>query len=241
VSRSMTTHKKTYLILLIGILLGFCSFISISSVLNHKELCELVFLILLPLICFLMLIYCSKSVVSLSKTPSTNIIFFLGLLIIIGGSLFDMGVTLAMSPDLALESNPVVTTMFSLGYSLGYIKLYNLILQTLFLSTMVCFLLLSCRSFRTIVNTIDKKSIFHIIPEIYCGKNKGYFDFFSYKIDPFYLNASVAPTFVGMCLFRIYCGLEWLEIVPISRIYAPIGLMLAMNIFYVVIVFRSLR
>jgi len=234
----MTTHKKTYLALLAGVFIGFCSFASITIIPNHKETCELIFLTLLPLIWLSVLIYCTKSVISLPKAPSTNIPFLVGLLIIIGGSFFDMGVTLTMSPDLALEANVVVTMMFSLGYSLGYIKLYNLMIQTLFLSTMVCFLLLSCRSFKTITNAIGKKNVLKIIPEIYCGKGKGYFDL---KVDPLYLNASVASTFVGVCLFRIYCGLEWLEIVPISRVYAPIGFMLAMNIFYISMVYKRLK
>jgi len=185
-----------------------------------------------------------KAIKTLPKVPETKIFFILCSAIIVGGSLFDISITLIKSPDLSREANIVIAMMFDRGYSLGFIKLYNLVMQILFISTMICFLLLSCRSFKPITSSINKDSIFKVIPQVYAGEGRGYKEYILSKIDPLYFNASMAPIVVAVCLFRIYCGFEWIEIVKISsvsRVCVVIGLMLTTNVIYFLMIYKKLE
>ena len=50
-----------------------------------------------------------------------------------------------------------------------------------------------------------------------------------------------APLLIGLCMFRIYCGLEWLDLVPISRIYATMFFILAAHVLYVTYIYHHVR
>lgn len=235
----MTIHKKIYLAFFA---VAFSMIPVFIKGVNDKTI--FVFLGISPFLWLTYLMLSVKAIRILPKAPETRMFFILCSAIIVGGSLFDISITLIKSPDLSREANIIIAMMFDRGYSLEFIKLYNLVMQILFISTMVCILLLSCRSFELITSSINKSSILKVIPQVYAGEGKGYKEFILSKVDPLYFNASVAPIVVAVCFFRIHCGLEWLEIVPISsvsRVCVAVGLMLTTNVIYFSMIYRKLK
>lgn len=223
----MTTHSKTYLSLISWVL---CTLIFLwpntSNLLNHY----LVFIF--PLTLLVLLLFSMKSIKLLPKTPLKSSFFLTGACVIVISSLSDVLITFWMSPTLSQEGNPIIIKMLDQNYTLNFVKSYIVFIQFLFTSVMLAFWVISCKSMPQITQSLNKASFLRLIPQILAGKDKTYKDLILSTLDPYYANASIGAIFIGVCFVKLYCSLEWLRIVPISRVYAPSILLLSAIFLY---------
>jgi len=140
----------------------------------------------------------------------------------LGGIGLDVVMTVIKTPDFAREDNPVVKALLESGYSVRSIRIFGLIAQsgvalltclawTAFLRHRATVLALARAlgpgSYREFVNAAVR-GVLRPLPLISRnGINLPRFNW--YRVTCFALAA-----LVGANLYRWYCGLEWLEVVP---------------------------
>jgi hypothetical protein len=145
--------------------------------------------------------------------------------------ILDMVVTLIKSPDLAREGNPIAIFMFSKGLSTLYVKYALYFLSFHFVISGCLLWLCSLKSANLIVNECPNNGFFRNMLQIYAGKNHSLKNLF-HQSEPMYIIASVGAGFIGVALTKIYCVLEWFELVPYYDVYCMFILVLGSCITY---------
>lgn len=145
--------------------------------------------------------------------------FLLGALIIVGGTLFDIMVTLSYSPDLKLEANPIVLTLLRLNLPFWAIYLISGLHQVCIVGSIILLWGVFLKNYSQIVKTIPYKNLFTTFKWLLgCGQM---------TFSDFMLNRNTNHYF-GMLFFiltiviaqlaRWYFAMDWLEWVPRSNI-----------------------
>jgi hypothetical protein len=145
--------------------------------------------------------------------------FLVGVFSIVGGAAFDMIATVAKSPDLTLEANPVARSLLDTGYSVEFVYVYSLLAQILIVA-LGCVMWASFLRHRKI-----------LIASAISAKPKSYLEFakaatgaghLSWRQCFLPLSLSDLPMsyhmvwsfvviWVGMSPYRWYMGFEWLS------------------------------
>jgi len=163
-----------------------------------------------------------------------------GLFLIIGGAIFDVAITIIYSPDLTQEANHIVRFFFDLDLSLSQIYWLGLMGQTLYVSILSMLWANFLKAYPILLQQIQPTTFAKTFISIFGGPHATKLDLFVGKVDCFFYVSSLTPMLVALSLYRWYLGLEWLALVPISRIIAPITIAISAVFFYVYISHRLL-
>jgi|GEM_PF-4023689 hypothetical protein len=232
----MSNDKKLSSFMLLWAVLAVLSFF-----IKENKIFDYLLLAATPILLMLVIFHCLKIIRLLPPVNVKSPLFIVGLLIIVGGSLFDIITTVIICPTLESEANIFVTSMFAQGAPLFAIYAYNFLVQCLLILMGSLLWILFCKRLPVIIQKLPSKNVWYTYIQLCSGENATFKDFICSKIDPFYFNVSLAPFFIAGCIFRIYCGFEWLQLTPISRLYVPVALLFFANIFYVIYVDRKLK
>ena len=173
---------------------------------------------------------------ALKKLPGKISFFPLisGLFVIIGGAIFDVVNTLIHSPDLALEANQIIQFLFERGLSLEQIYYVSFVYQLIHVAILSVLWANFLKAYPIIIQSIPSSAnLWQTTVCIFAGPKASNFDFFIGKVDCFYFVSSVTPILTSLSLYRWYLGLEWLELVPLSRLFVP-SLICIVSLFFTV-------
>lgn len=176
------------------------------------------------------------SSMSLWQGWSKPLILFSGFALMLVSTLFDVGSTLYYSPTLDMEANPFARILLDGGVSYRVVIFLGVVFQSLFL--WFSFLIWSnfCFVFNEYVGRL-KSGGGWLFQRMY-GMGPGIAGLIG-KVDPFMFIAGIAPLFIAVFLCRIYLGLEWHGIVPVSRVWAP-GLIIVFVSLFQYLVIRKM-
>tara|TARA_R110002110_G_scaffold271566_3_gene487101 strand:- start:130517 stop:131281 length:765 start_codon:yes stop_codon:yes gene_type:complete len=201
--------------LIVSLVLSFCLFIFLPSLYPS-------------VICLLAILTCAgfvlKSLLSLncllhSKLPIKT--FLLGSFIAVGGSTFDIVNTIIQTPDLSFEANPIARLFLDNQFSLLFVYIIGALGQTLVVLFTLLLWMIFLKTYPLLLSELQNKPPRSLICTLLGGPKASYVDLLVGKIEPIYAITAVAPLLIGSFLYRWYLGLEWLELVPISRVVAP--------------------
>lgn len=144
---------------------------------------------------------------------------WVGVFIVLGGALIDIIVTVFCSPDLSREGNPIVVLLFDLNFSLVMIYTVLFCIQVLMVSTCIILWASFLKIYPKLLRNIPYKNLFITCKWwIGCGK-MSFLDFILNRNSNYCF-------FISFCTFllvlshlnRWYCAMEWLNLVPFSRL-----------------------
>lgn len=160
--------------------------------------------------------------VSQGGTGLPRMISWCGGLFIVGGAIVDIAVTVANSPDLAMEGNPYVRVLLDSQHPLPFVYVHALVTQSLYI-TLFCGIWLGFLKHRQI-----------LAQTIAAASPESFLDFFKAATGGAHLTVRqwllplrpsevplmyhyiwlvAVPVVFGISLFRWYAALEWLGIV----------------------------
>lgn len=149
----------------------------------------------------------------------------LGIFLVAGGTAADVWATLAHSPNLAREANPLARLMLELELSLNLVLgigfASQLFLALLCISLYVQFL----RESPQILQSMTYRGHLTFFTEVYGGPGANWRDLLLNRVSPRHQLIFLAPLLVLLYSYRWYLALEWIEVVPISRIVVPLVLL----------------
>lgn len=197
---------------------------------NHNWI--LFVLISCPVLFVLSFKYCFLCIKKLPQVNFKTIIFILGLTIIVGASLLDNIITHAKNPDLSRESNIITLSLFFCGMSLYQVIFVDLFFQAIFITASVLLWILCYKSLPIILGDLKGKDFLRKVLML-IGMQKLILKNILFSTDEaFYANAYLGMSMLCACTYRIYCILEWLNIVPMSKFIAPAIVFSAFNVAY---------
>ena len=182
----------------------------------------------LPAIGLLALVLLDR-LVSQGETRLPRAVSWCGAAFIVGGAIVDIAVTVAHSPDLALEGNPYVRVLLDSEHSLTFVYAHALLTQSLYI-TLFCGIWLGfLRHRQTIAATIAAASPCTILDFFKAATGGAHLTTrqWLFPVRPsevalmyHYIWLIAIPVVFGISLFRWYAALEWLGIVepePLTR------------------------
>lgn len=187
-----------------------------------------------------MLILTSIKVLQNSNGHINNRLLWGGCFIILGGVFFDVINTIIGSPDLSLESNPIVLYMSRNRLSLNSIYLLGFLGQVTLITMATLLWAVFLKNFNFLVEHLKGSSGRILFYEIIGGKETTLFKLIIGKTNPFNVIMFCIPLFISIFIYRWYLGLEWLGLVPISRIIAPTVIICAAAVGYFICVKQSI-
>lgn len=175
----------------------------------------------LPAVGLLALVLLDR-LVSQGETGLPRAVSWCGAAFIVGGAILDIAVTVAHSPDLAMEGNPYVRVLLDSEHSLTFVYVHALVTQSLYI-TLFCGIWLGFLKHRqTIAATIAAASPRTIL-EFFKAATGGahlttrqwLFPVRSSEVAMLYhyIWLVAIPVVFGISLFRWYAALEWLGFV----------------------------
>lgn len=175
----------------------------------------------LPAIALISLILLDR-LVSQGGTSLPRMVSWCGGAFIVGGALADITVTVAHSPDLAMEGNPYIRVLLDTEHSLTFVYIHALITQFLYI-TLFCGLWIGFLKHReTIAQTIAAASPRTVL-EFFKAATGGAHLTTRQWLLPLrpseisliyhYIWLIAIPIVFGISLFRWYLALEWLGVV----------------------------
>lgn len=171
--------------------------------------------------CSLLIVKKLCALIFLLPDRANKLLLSMGFIVMIGGASFDIINTVVFSPDLSLEGNPIARSLLDSGTSVGFVYIIGAIGQSLLLIIGLLLWVFFLKSYPVILNEIRRNPKKPFLYTLWGGPNATLLRIMIGKGDPFYNISSLGPIFLGVFLHRWYLGLEWLNIVPISRIVAP--------------------
>lgn len=175
----------------------------------------------LPAIGLLMLVLLDR-LVSQGETRLPKLVTWCGAAFIVGGALCDISVTVACSPDLAMEGNPYVRVLIDSQHPLAFVYAHALITQSLYI-TLFCGLWLGfLRHRQTIADTISASGPVGWFGFLKAATGGAHLTTRQWLVPlrmsevPLlyhYVWLVAIPVVFGISLFRWYAALEWLGFV----------------------------
>ncbi len=175
----------------------------------------------LPAIGLLALVLLDR-LVSQGETRLPRAVSWCGAAFIVGGAIVDIAVTVAHSPDLAMEGNPYVRVLLDTEHSLTFVYAHALLTQSLYI-TLFCGVWLGfLRHRQTIAATIAAASPDTILEFFKAATGGAHLTTrqWLFPLRPsevammyHYIWLIAIPVVFGISLFRWYAALEWLGIV----------------------------
>lgn len=157
-----------------------------------------------------------------SQVPLLGLL--VGIIFVLGGSIFDMTTTIICSPDLSEEGNPILVTLLDNNFSLSFIYLFTLFYQILKVSITLYLWTAFLKIYPTLLNLIPYKNFFTTGRWLMGAGKMSLSDFLQSKNIQFEF---LVPSFIFIIFMsnfiHWYAGLEWLQIIP----YGPDTLILA--------------
>jgi hypothetical protein len=166
--------------------------------------------------------------------------FLLGGFIVVGGASFDIINTIIQTPDLSFEGNPVARLFFDNNFSVLFVYVLGFLGQSLIILFALLLWAVFLKTYPILLREIKNNPPKSFICTMLGGPNASYFDLFLGKVEPLYTVPAVGPLLVGSFLYRWYLGLEWLELVPISRVLVPVLAILFSLILYLYFAHKQL-
>lgn len=163
---------------------------------------------------------------------------FAGLVLIIGGAFFDITNTILHSPDLSLESNPLILFLFNYNFSLFYIYCMSFLGQILLVTNFCLLWAVFLKAYPIMLQKAASEDFLSTSIKLLGGVNANFWKIMIGKVDPFFAVTSVIPVLVGLSFYRWYLGLEWLNLVPISRVIVPVVISISTLIIYLMVSYR---
>jgi hypothetical protein len=157
------------------------------------------------------------------KIPTLRLVG--GVVVIAGGTIFDMLATVIKSPELSLEGNIIARMMLDSGQSVQFVYGYAIITQFLLIAVMSIVWAAFLRHKETLLEVIwesQPTSRSEFIKAALGGEGyswKGYFTFHKFS-SPYYRRVMyhsllfMGALFPTLSLYRWWLGLEWFQIVP---------------------------
>lgn len=170
--------------------------------------------IMIPFLILLSIRYCFLCINSLPAVSFKNFWFMLGLFLIISAPLFDTSITLIKNPDLSREGNMFVVALLKHNVTLSVVIALFMIYQLMLVVLSALYWVLAYKSAPRIIQDLKKYNTYQKILKIHGMKKLTIRQFFIPIEEPFYANALLGVTMISICVCHIYCGLEWLELVP---------------------------
>ena len=187
----------------------------------------------LPAIALLSLVLLDR-LVSQGDTGLPRLLSWCGGLFIVGGAILDIAVTVANSPDLALEGNPYVRVLLDSQHSLTFVYVHALVTQSLYI-TLFCGIWLGFLKHRqTLAQTIAAASPDSILDFVKAATGGAHLTVRQWLLPlrpseiPLmyhYIWLIAIPVVFGISLFRWYAALEWMGVVE-PEILTRIGVVL---------------
>lgn len=97
------------------------------------------------------------------------------------------------------------------------------------------------KAYPIILQNVPQENFWKTIIHIIAGPKATIFDFIIGKVDPFFGITAATPVILSVYLYRWYLGLEWLELVPISRIIVPGIICFGSAAIYASVVYKTIR
>lgn len=183
-----------------------------------------------PILNFTICLLLARLLIFKNKTQHLSSLIYVGLLVISGSFFFDVYATLTQSPTLDNEGNFIIVHLLNHSYSLEAVKQYIITTQTLSACMMIGFWALFCFSINQITDELESSSLIKLIPKLIGGKEATFKRLLLSKLDPVYFNAFIGLMAVSLCLIKLFCVLEWYDIVPTYIIYYPATIIMVMTI-----------
>jgi hypothetical protein len=176
-----------------------------------------VLVLAVPLI---MLLMPSVALLRLGDSPAPLIPTALGLLVVAGGPVFDMLITVIKTPDLAMEANPVARVMLDAGLHPMLVLWYGLILQALLIISVVILWIAFLRHRETLIETAwaaNPKTFLQFLKAATGSGDKTWRQWWlptkmSDLPRAYHLLWALIGMWLGYGLARWYLGLEWLGV-----------------------------
>lgn len=138
-----------------------------------------------------------------------------------------------------MEANQIVRFLFDSGFNVkqiyyvmtGYQALYLIIVSVLWGAFL--------KAYPVMIKNMPQTNIFRTMLVLFAGPKATFFDFVIGKVDAFYFMTSITPIIVSLFLYRWYLGLEWLDVVPISRFFVPLTIFICTMLLYTYISYRK--
>ena len=175
----------------------------------------------LPALGLILLVLLDR-LVSQGETRLPKVVTWCGAAFIVGGAICDISVTVACSPDLALEGNPYVRVLIDSQHSLAFVYAHALITQSLYI-TLFCGLWLGfLRHRQTIADTISESGPVGWFAFLKAATGGAHLTTRQWLVPlrtsevPLlyhYVWLVAIPVVFGISLFRWYAALEWLGFV----------------------------
>jgi len=153
------------------------------------------------------------------KLPAKS--FLLGGLVVVGGTTFDIVNTIIQTPDLSFEGNPVARLFLDNHFSVSFIYTLGAFGQSLVVLFTLLLWAVFLKTYPFLLSEMQNNPPKSLICTILGGAQASYIDLLIGRIEPIYTVTAVVPLLVGSFFYRWYLGLEWLGLVPISRVLVP--------------------
>lgn len=163
-----------------------------------------------------------------------------GIFLLVGGTAFDMIVTVVYSPTLNMEANPVARSLLDSGHSVLFVYVYAVMAQVL-LTLLGCVMWVAFLRHRaTLVASARNsrpKSYFEFVKSMLGGEKLSWRQYLlpirlSELPKAYHLTWIFAVIWMGSSLYRWYFGMEWLGWFPGLRIQALIAWVIICSLGY---------
>lgn len=189
----------------------------------------LVFLrILFAYLAPLILIYGLVVAIALYRQGTSNlptVPLVIGTILVVGGAFFDMIATVIKSPALERETNRIARALLDSGHSIGFVYVYGLAAQILFM-VLTCVLWTAfLRHRETIIASTKNANPKSYLQFVKAATGGGHLSWRQYLLPlkpsefpkSYHLVWFIPLMWVGMSPYRWYLGLEWLNLAFGSR------------------------
>lgn len=225
----MTTINILYKKITISLFIGLCSSLLYY---NFKNTDHVNYLNIIGVIIFLSsLFFMSYNAIKLFRILPGLLplnAFLIGVFLLAGSAIVDMGATVICSPDLQQEGNVFILMLLREQFSLGFIYCFafalNILAGSLQLILWACFL----KIYPTMIQSIPYKNMFTTYKWLMgSGEKKGLKAFLNVKTDLHFGLPSCIFLIIMQSLYRFYMALMWFNLVPHSFTVVPLLILIA--------------
>lgn len=157
-----------------------------------------------------------------------------GVCVILGGALLDITVTIWCSPDLSREGNPIALLLFDLNYRLWMVYLILFCVQVLMVGTTLSLWASFVKVYPQLIKAIPYKNLFTTCKWWLGSGQMSFKDFLLGRNINYCFTLSFSTFLLVLSqLNRFYLAMEWLDLVPMSRIVP--GIIISFILFFFLI------